>query len=67
MRKLCWMALQAAIVAGTVWLDDRAAMNHEGPNVGVAFGLGICVAFIVTAVTRVMRESFWLYLVTASS
>jgi hypothetical protein len=62
MRKLCWIALQTAIVAGTVWLEyDRSATEGGSNNVGVAFGLGIFLAVIVTAGLVVAEEKLrWL-------
>jgi hypothetical protein len=50
MKTLAWMVLQAAVVAWWLWVEyDSASVEGRQPNFGLAFGIGIFFAFIVTA------------------
>jgi hypothetical protein len=70
MSKLAWMTLQAAIVAWVAWVDwDSAREAGTQPHPGVAFGIGLFFAFIVTAglvVARDMVRGAWTYMQSPS-
>lgn len=59
MRKLGWMALQAAAFAGGMWLEfDLAHFSDRPPNLAAGFAVGLIAAFAVTALSLDGRD--WL-------
>lgn len=50
MQRLLWLVPQSAIVAGALWFEHvRASEAHEPPQVGFAFGLGVVLALMFSA------------------
>lgn len=57
MSKLGWITLQSAIVAFWLWVDfDAAREAGVPPKPGIAFGVGLFFAFMVTAALVVGRD-----------
>jgi hypothetical protein len=57
MSKLLWMALQAAIVGGLIYIEvDIASIEHREPKLGIALFLGTVLAFVATIIPIAVIE-----------